>query len=186
MSNLLNYIFKAPVETIDLEYTIATAESVTAGALANVLCSEPGASKYFKGGVVAYSIASKKEILGIDIAYAEKNNFANPFTTAEMAKAACKMFKARIGMATTGYSLPFYRDENKEKGECALAIDHPYAYICLHDRLTGHEIIQKVDFVFDKTQSVERQRAYVQAKVSLEGKRIYMEYKLSNSVSVVM
>lgn len=163
----------APViERSPNDVSVAVAESVTAGALSNALCSEPGASGYFKGGIVAYSIASKKDILNIDIAYAEKNNFANPFTTAEMARAAAKMLNARIGIATTGYSLPFERAESAEC--CAISVKIPYAYICLYDSYTGQEIIKKVEFTrYDPNANQTMQKASAQTKFAVEGISLY-------------
>lgn len=158
------------------ETSVAVAESVTAGTLATSLCSEPGASSYFKGGVVAYSPSSKKEILQIDTMFAEENNFANPFTTMEMAKSIVKIFKARIGMATTGYSLPYTRPENKENHECALHIEHPYAYIALWDSFTGEEIIIREDFVYDPNMNKAVQRASVQAKIAIKGAALYKKH----------
>ena len=158
------------------DVTVSVAESITAGALSNVLCSEPGSSKYFKGGVVAYSIASKKEILNIDIKYAEENNFANPFTTAEMAKSVVNMFNSRIGIATTGYSLPFSRPENKVLGQCALNIKTPYAYICLHDKFNNSEIIKKIEFEYNENESPAVQKANAQARTALKAKEMYLEY----------
>jgi len=175
--NLLNYFWKkssqhdAVVQPSD--FTVATAESVTAGAVSNALCSEPGASQYFKGGVVAYSIASKKEILNIDTTYAEQNNFANPFTTSEMAKSVTKMFKSRFGLSTTGYSLPYQREADEKNKQCALDIKHPYAYICLYDSITDKSIIIKEEFVYDENTDKAIQRATVQAKVALRAAELY-------------
>jgi PncC family amidohydrolase len=176
MFGLEKYIWTAK-EKQHKEFTVAVAESVTAGALTNTLCSEPGASKFFKGGVTAYSIQSKKDILGIDIVYSEKHNFANPFTTSEMAKSVCSMFDARIGMATTGYSLPTSRTADDERGICALDVTNPYAYICLYDSRTNHEIIKKINFTYDKKSSDTMQRASVQTRVALEAHKMYMLYK---------
>ena len=176
MKNIIEYFWSKKEEIPD-NFTVSVAESVTAGALSNSLCAEPGASKYFKGGIVAYSTSSKKEILGIDVKYAEKNNYANPFTTFEMAKSVAMMFKSRIGMATTGYSLPTTRNENKEKGECSLDIKIPYAFICLYDVETGDQIINKIIFEYDNNKSDTINKATMQAKVGIEGRRIYMEYK---------
>jgi PncC family amidohydrolase len=176
MFRLVKYIWSSK-ETQHKEFTVAVAESVTAGALTNTLCSEPGASKFFKGGVTAYSIQSKKDILGIDIEYSEKHNFANPFTTSEMAKSVCSMFDARIGMATTGYSLPTSRAADEETGICALNITDPYAYICLYDSYTEQEIIKKVNFTYDKKSSDAMQRASVQTRVALEAHKMYKMYK---------
>ncbi len=162
-------------EHLNLDVSVSVAESVTAGAVCNSLCAEPGASSYFKGGIVAYSIASKKEILGIDTDYAEKNNFANPFTTVEMAKAIVKKFKSRFGIATTGYSLPYSRPENKEKGEEALNIETPYAYICIYDSATNSELTIRKDFPFDPAISKIQQRATMQAKVAIEATNMYKD-----------
>jgi len=156
--------------------TISVAESVTAGALSNILCSEPGASQYFKGGIVTYDIASKKEILGIDTDYAEKHNFANTFTTLEMAKQATVKFKTRLGIATTGYSTPTIRAENKETGECALNIASPYAIICLYDSFTDSHICKRIECQYDYKLSKKINRATVQTKVSIEGKKMYQEF----------
>lgn len=181
MANILRYIFggKDDSPLPEDNFTVSVAESITAGALANTLCAEPGASTFFKGGVVAYSIASKKEILGVDIKYAEKNNFANPFTTSEMAKAAAKMFRSRIGIATTGYSLPMSRPENKERGECELDIKNPYAYICLYDSVKNYELIKKVEYMYYEDEPKNIQRATVQTRVALEANRMYNDYILS-------
>ena len=165
------------------DITIAVAESVTAGALANTLCSEPGASAFFKGGVVAYSINSKKEILGVNIEYAERNNFANPVTTSEMARSVVKMFKARFGMATTGYSLPITRPENKETGECALDIKKPYAYICLYDSALDIEYITREEFEYNINENPTIQKASVQARVALKAKQMYENYKINNTAT---
>lgn len=161
---------------VDADISVSVAESVTAGALSNILCDEPGSSKYFKGGVVAYSIASKKEILNIDSKYAEQNNFANPFTTSEMAKSIVKIFNSRIGISTTGYSLPFSRPENKELGQCSLDIKKPYAYICLYDKFNGSEIIRRIEFDYNENESQTIQRANVQVRTALKAKEIYLEY----------
>lgn len=166
---------ESPIEQqVETPITVAVAESVTAGALSNVLCSEPGASNFFKGGIVAYSVSSKKEILGIDIEYAEKHNFANPSTTLEMAVQISKMFNARIGLSTTGYSLPIFREENDK--QCALDVKDPYAYICLYDAQKNYHKILRVEFTYDDQQSKQIQRATVQTKVALDGKRLYESY----------
>lgn len=165
------------------DVTVSVAESVTAGAVANSICSEPGASKYFKGGIIPYTITSKKELLNIDVAYAESTNHANPFTTLEMAKAAVKMFKSRIGIATTGYSLPYKRAENKEANECELNIEVPYVYITLYDSLLEHDITVKIEYEYYKNQSDAKQRATVQAMSAIKATNMYKDYaeKIKNT-----
>lgn len=165
---------KQHVDSIDSgTLTIAVAESITAGALSNCLCSEPGASKYFKGGIITYSKQSNKELLNVTVNNAD-NNFANPDTTLDMAKSIVKKFGSRIGISTTGYSLPMFRPKNDTEPE--LFIQNPYAYICLYDSLTEYQNMKKIDFIYSKDIPDHIQRATVQTKVALEGQKLFNNY----------
>lgn len=157
------------------DISVAVAESVTAGALSISLCSEPGASIYFRGGIVAYSVASKRDILGIDVTYAEKNNFANPFTALEMAKSVAKKLGARIGISTTGYSLPVHREAEDEK--CALQIDTPYAVICLYDYERDYNEVIEVQYQkYSKTANQKIEKANAQACFTIAATKLFMKY----------
>jgi hypothetical protein len=80
-------------------------------------------------------------------------------------------------MATTGYSLPTFRPENKETGECLLDIKVPYAYICLYDALTQHEIIKRIEFTaYSANADNNRQRAQFQAEIAITGRNMYRDY----------
>ena len=50
----------------DMEKTVGTAESCTGGRIAEAIISVPGASKYFKGGIISYVNEIKESILGVD------------------------------------------------------------------------------------------------------------------------
>lgn len=155
--------------------SVSVAESVTAGALSNTLCSIPGARNYFMGSMVLYSLQSKYDLLGIDIKYAELYNFANPLTTYEMAVAICKRFKSRIGIATTGYSLPYSREEDKSNGLCALDIRIPYVMVTLYDSQTNYNLTRRFDYDFEEV-TPKLLRSRVQAKASLDAQKMYLEY----------
>ena len=45
--------------------TVGTAESCTGGRIAEAIISLPGASNYFKGGVVSYTNEVKENLLGV-------------------------------------------------------------------------------------------------------------------------
>ena len=47
-------------------FSLSTVESVTGGKLSNSIIKKAGASKFFKGSLVTYSIESKINILQID------------------------------------------------------------------------------------------------------------------------
>ena len=48
------------------EKTLGTAESCTGGKVAEAIIAVPGASKYFKGGIVSYADEIKESLLGVD------------------------------------------------------------------------------------------------------------------------
>lgn len=163
----------------DISYLlpVSVAESVTAGALSNTLCSEPGSSKFFLGGIIAYNMETQKTLLDVDEKYAELNNFANPFTTYTMAKNVTNIFQSRIGISTTGFSLPLYRKEDLDNGKCEINVKTPYAYICLYDALLGmHKIFQVSNDDYSETGNQRVQRAQMQAKIALKSKKIFEDY----------
>ena len=48
--------------------SVATAESVTGGQLGSTITSIPGASKIYRGGVIAYASDLKATLLGVSVA----------------------------------------------------------------------------------------------------------------------
>ena len=46
--------------------TVGTAESCTGGRIAEAIIAVPGASNYFKGGVISYTNEVKENLLGVD------------------------------------------------------------------------------------------------------------------------
>ena len=81
--------------------TLAVAESLTGGLVASRLVNVPGASEWFKGGVVAYDSEVKFSVLGVP---------RGPVVSAEAAKAMAEGVReltgADVGLATTGVAGP--------------------------------------------------------------------------------
>ena len=50
---------------IEQSITLSVAESLTGGLIGSTLASIPGASRYFKGGVIAYDASIKREVLRV-------------------------------------------------------------------------------------------------------------------------
>ena len=84
------------------EKTIATAESMTGGTIAQKIVSVSGASKYFLGSVVAYHTDVKVNVLGVPAQTIEERGLVSSETAREMAEGVRKLLKADIGLATTG------------------------------------------------------------------------------------
>jgi nicotinamide-nucleotide amidase len=104
------------------EWKIAVAESVTGGRLQSLLSSQSGASDFFAGGITAYGLEQKVELLGVDQATAAATNCVSDEVSSQMAEGAIKMFGADVAIATTGYAEPFPEQQ----------IEQPMAYVAVY------------------------------------------------------
>lgn len=87
-------------------WTLAVAESLTCGHLQARIGAVSGASRYFLGGVTAYSLEQKVQLLGVDRARAEACACVSEAVAREMAAGAARLFGAQVTVATTGYAEP--------------------------------------------------------------------------------
>jgi PncC family amidohydrolase len=86
--------------------TIVTAESCTAGLVADSLAQVPGASRVFWGGFVAYSVAAKRAMLGLDEARIRRCGAVSAETARDMAEAALARSGADVAVSVTGLAGP--------------------------------------------------------------------------------
>jgi nicotinamide-nucleotide amidase len=96
--------------------TIAVAESCTGGLLAGRLTLKPGSSKWFAGGVVAYSNEAKADLLGVDPKLIETKGAVSQEVAEAMADGAIERFDADVGCAVTGVAGPDGGTEEKPVG----------------------------------------------------------------------
>lgn len=86
--------------------TIATAESFTGGAIGAAITQTPGASRYFLGGVVAYSNRAKQELLDVRPTTLERHGAVSAETAEEMAAGARVRFDCDLALSSTGIAGP--------------------------------------------------------------------------------
>ena len=86
--------------------TVATAESLTGGLVCAALTAVPGASGCIRGGVVAYALAVKAEILDVDADLLERRGAIDPEVARRMAVGVRRALSATYGVATTGAAGP--------------------------------------------------------------------------------
>ena len=77
--------------------SLATAESCTAGRLATAFAGVESASEWFRGGLVAYQVAVKRDLLGV-LSYSVVTQHA----ACEMARGIRDLLHADVSVATTG------------------------------------------------------------------------------------
>jgi nicotinamide-nucleotide amidase len=85
----------------DRGWSVATAESLTGGLLADSFARLPDAADWFRGGVVAYAAVVKRELLGIGDAPVVSEAAARA-----MATAAGELLGAQVTVAVTGVGGP--------------------------------------------------------------------------------
>lgn len=91
---------------IDAGLTLATAESLTAGALVARLVDVPGASGCVAGGAACYSYAAKTRVLGVDAALLERTGAVTAEVATAMARGALRAYGSDVAVSTTGVAGP--------------------------------------------------------------------------------
>jgi len=88
-------------------FRVATAESLTAGMIVAALADTPGSSKYLQGGIVAYNIDQKVELLGVNREQAAACNCVSDEIALQMCLGAQNRMNAECVIAVTGYAEPW-------------------------------------------------------------------------------
>ena len=102
--------------------SLATAESCTGGKISQVISSVPGASVYFKGGVVSYATAVKEQVLGLDPKLIASQGVVSAAVAIQMAENVRRLLKSDYAIATTGNAGPSLGDESVPLGTVFIAI----------------------------------------------------------------
>jgi nicotinamide-nucleotide amidase len=125
------HLFSLDGETIDSQVAellkgrrLGLAESCTGGLLAARITNLEGASKYMRGGIVAYTYEAKEELLGVDSQLLQDKGAVSPEVAEAMAIGALERFGADVAVSITGIAGPTGGTEEK-----------PVGYVCFNARL---------------------------------------------------
>jgi nicotinamide-nucleotide amidase len=132
----------------DGKLKICTAESCTGGSISRMIAEIQGASDYFEGAVIGYSVDSKKEILGLNSHILESAGIVSEQTVREMALGACRLFHADLAIATTGYAGPTGGTEESPTGTIWIAAGNE-----------KHMITRRISGGMDRIRNIERASA---------------------------
>lgn len=86
--------------------TLGTAESCTGGRIAEAIISIPGASKYFKGGVVSYTNDVKQRLLHVSAQVLEEQTAVCEEVAKQMVQGACEALQCDYAISATGIAGP--------------------------------------------------------------------------------
>jgi nicotinamide-nucleotide amidase len=90
----------------EMNKTVSTAESCTGGRIAEAIIAVPGASKYFKGGIISYVDEVKMSLLHVSAdGLAEKTAVCEEVAQ-QMVAGACKTLNTDYAISATGIAGP--------------------------------------------------------------------------------
>ncbi len=110
------------------EQTLATAESCTGGRIAEAIISVPGASKYFKGGVISYTNEIKERLLAVSHGLLEEKTAVCEEVAIAMVDGACKALNTDFAIGATGIAGPTGGTKDIPVGTIWLACGTPGRY----------------------------------------------------------
>lgn len=110
---------------IDRDAKLAVAESCTGGQLGMVITSVPGSSGYFLGGVLAYSNAVKKSLLGITDEILNTHGAVSEECAIAMAAGARSLLGADYALSITGIAGPEGGSDKKPVGTVWIGLAAP-------------------------------------------------------------
>tara|TARA_B100000965_G_scaffold403503_1_gene431727 strand:+ start:30 stop:1271 length:1242 start_codon:yes stop_codon:yes gene_type:complete len=146
---------KIQSEFLSRNLSLAIAESCTGGEIASRLTKIPGASGYFKGGLVVYQTNTKSNILDISETLIEKHSVVSKAVAELMALNVRKKFNSSIGISTTGNAGPSKGDSDAEVGTVWIAIatnERVYSEKFLfgkhRDRIIGKAVNKALELLF--------------------------------------
>jgi nicotinamide-nucleotide amidase len=131
---------KAVVALLTRQETVAAAESLTGGLVADAFVTVPGTSAVFRGGVVAYATEVKHSMLGVDADLLEAKGAVDADVALQMAAGVRGRLGADWGVATTGVAGPDPQD-GVPPGVAYVAVDGP-----------GTSRVERLDLTGDREQ----------------------------------
>lgn len=120
----------------DRGWTVAVAESLTAGLVSHRLTSPPGSSDVVKGGMVVYATETKVSLLGVDADLIERAGVVSEPVAEAMAAAVAERMSADVGLSLTGVAGPGPA-EGIEPGTVVVAMKSPEGSSVRTIRLPG-------------------------------------------------
>jgi nicotinamide-nucleotide amidase len=132
-------------ELVRRSLTVAVAESLTGGAVGARLTRIPGSSRYFLGGVVAYSNASKESLLHVPATLLERHGAVSSPVARAMAEGVRRAFGADVGLSTTGIAGPTGATPTKPVGLVYVGLDGG-----------SRPVVQRFQFSGDRAYNVSR------------------------------
>jgi PncC family amidohydrolase len=125
---------------LEAKWTLSSAESSTAGLIGHAITMIPGASRYYVGGVIAYSDLAKALELGVSEDLLAAHGAVSAEVAEAMAEGVRSRFETDVAVAVTGIAGPDAGGTTKPVGlhfVAACRRGHPVTverHVFIHDR----------------------------------------------------
>lgn len=149
--------------------SICIAESCTGGVLGSMITAVNGASSIFKGGIIAYSIQSKQQILNVKDSIIREHSVYSEACVRAMARGVLDLFQADIAIATSGLATK----DTSSNNFLHLPVGTVFTCVLIRDRLPisiSHNYLSNYQHVTCKDS-----RIFVQQEASLQALRLLLE-----------
>ena len=141
---------------VEKKVSIATAESCTAGLLAAKITSIPGASSFFKGGIIAYQNDVKINLLGVSKSLIKEKTEVCAEVVQQMAEGVRNKFSADFSVATSGYAGPTGGSELNPIGTVFIAISSKektiskrFVFVGDRESIVSQSVISGAEFLVE-------------------------------------
>ena len=141
---------------VEKKVSIATAESCTAGFLAAKITSIPGASSFFKGGIIAYQNYVKINLLGVSKSVIKEKTEVCAEVVQQMAQGVRNKFSADFSVATSGYAGPTGGSELNPIGTVFIAISSKektiskrFVFVGDRESIVSQSVISGAEFLVE-------------------------------------
>jgi PncC family amidohydrolase len=123
----------------EIGWQMATAESSTGGLIGHSMTMIPGASDYYRGGVICYSNLAKEVGLGVPHDLIASHGAVSAEVAAAMATGAAHRFSAELGVSVTGIAGPDGGSEAKPVGTHFVGVARPGHPARVEQLLLSHD-----------------------------------------------
>jgi nicotinamide-nucleotide amidase len=117
---------------LEMKATLAVAESVTGGGLADRITSVPGCSQWFVGGLITYSRQMKVELLGVSQDALDEFGAVSKETAEAMARGARMKTGADYAISITGNAGPTTDGNEAPVGTVWVGLSTPRETVSFH------------------------------------------------------
>jgi nicotinamide-nucleotide amidase len=115
----------------EMEKTVSTAESCTGGRVAEAIIAVPGASKYFKGGIISYVDEVKANLLNVSREVLDEKTAVCEEVAMQMVQGACRTLNTDFAISATGIAGPTGGSKDIPVGTIWLACGTPDKQVTL-------------------------------------------------------